>query len=193
MDGDGLGDGDLQGNGLISTLSCDNCPTFPNPDQVDTDCDDWGDECDNCPAIYNPDQEESEAGSDGFGDLCDNCLDRSNPGQEDGDLDAVGDLCDICPSSPDSSQSDQDGDGLGDACPDVVDPTQADEDGDGVGDACDASRRIRGGATSCAAIPAPGAGGWAALVLAGLALWRGRRRAPRAGPGDLKSAAERVR
>jgi len=51
----------------------------------------------------------------------------------DGDGDGVCDLADNCPAAPNPSQSDCDGDLIGDAC----DPDTADVDGDGVNDACD--------------------------------------------------------
>jgi hypothetical protein len=30
----------------------DNCPTTPNPDQIDTDSDEMGDACDRCPEVH---------------------------------------------------------------------------------------------------------------------------------------------
>ena len=47
----------------------DNCPLTPNPAQIDSDGDAYGDACDNCPIIYN--KHQLDADLDGIGDLCD--------------------------------------------------------------------------------------------------------------------------
>ena len=75
----------------------------------------------------------------GFGPV-DNCPVVPNATQTDTDGDLVGDACDNCPIAPNATQTDADGDGVGDACDDcpaVPNATQTDADGDGVGDACD--------------------------------------------------------
>jgi len=67
---------------------------------------------------------------DAFLDDVDNCPDTFNPTQTDTDGDGIGDLCD----------PDLDGDGdlnANDNCPYVSNANQADIDGDGIGDVCD--------------------------------------------------------
>jgi hypothetical protein len=105
IDGDGDGTGDL----------VDNCPTIPNPSQVDTDGDGTGDACD------------TDDDGDGLADGIDNCRLSANPSQADADADGVGDACDNCPGTTNAAQEDNDGDALGDIC----DP---DDDNDGVND-----------------------------------------------------------
>ena len=43
---------DRDNDGIIDEF--DNCPLYPNPNQLDEDFDGIGDECDNCPDDYNP-------------------------------------------------------------------------------------------------------------------------------------------
>lgn len=176
-DGDGvLEDGNAGAvacNAPLVTACDDNCPRVHNPDQVDTDNDGVGDACDldsdqdgvmndfpgnpllcisgenvgcddNCPDHANPTQVNSDLdlelafASLQKGDACDddldedqdnddvdNCLVIYNPTQTDADGDGLGNLCDICPAAADATQADSDGDGRGDACdtcPQVVSP-----------------------------------------------------------------------
>ena len=70
----------------------------------------------------------------------DNCPDVANTTQTDTDSDGLGDACDNCPSVWNSDQQDMDQDGAGDlcdSCPNTYDPTQTDSDSDGVGNVCD--------------------------------------------------------
>ncbi|WP_438010171.1 thrombospondin type 3 repeat-containing protein [Sorangium sp. So ce321] len=161
----------------------DNCPSAPNPDQVDTDTDGQGDACDpdddddgaadaidNCPLTANADQADLEG--DGAGDACDpdddgdgvpdggdNCPSVANAGQEnnpeESPPDQTGDACD----------GDDDNDALvdeADNCPLAPNPDQIDEDDDGRGDACDLNARdmdddgVEDGTDNCISVPNPG-------------------------------------
>nr|XP_054757138.1 thrombospondin-4-like [Lytechinus pictus] len=112
--------GRFHGYGLSITYGLkdwkDNCKFVYNPDQEDTDGDDFGDACDNCPFVTNPDQDDYD--KDGYGDECDN-------GESDVDGDSVHDYDDNCIFVPNAEQLDIDGDGEGDACDEDI-------DGDGI-------------------------------------------------------------
>ena len=165
VDGDELGDAcddDLDGDGYANDL--DTCRRNPDADQTDLDGDGQGNPCDldddgdgvadaadNCPLTPNTNQADFD--SDGAGDVCsdvdtdghldadDNCREVPNADQLNTDAthptlasrDALGDACD----------TDDDGDGLGDAvdnCDIDVNVCQWDDDTDNLGNSCDADR-----------------------------------------------------
>ncbi len=76
-------------------------------------------------------------------DVLDSCSRVANPwiAQVDSDSDGMGDLCDPCPYSALNDEADHDGVCTDvDNCPTVANPTQSDPEGDGIGDACDPDR-----------------------------------------------------
>jgi PKD repeat protein len=80
--------------------------------------------------VLNMPDPEHDPDGDGIRSEEDNCPEVSNPSQSDADGDGLGDLCD----------PDRDGDGAADSednCPREPNEDQLDTDGDGVGDECD--------------------------------------------------------
>ncbi len=119
----------------------DNCPNTTNVDQSDVDQDGIGDACDveECDGRDNDgdevvDEDFADDDDDGVADCVDIC--PSNP-DTDTDLDGLADCADACPFDP---FNDQDGDNVCgdiDNCPLAANFTQSDRDGDSVGDHCD--------------------------------------------------------
>ncbi|HEV8703287.1 MAG TPA: thrombospondin type 3 repeat-containing protein [Candidatus Polarisedimenticolia bacterium] len=111
-------DGDADGVGNL----CDNCPGVANSSQLDSDADGVGDTCDfddidfdgrvngvdNCPDVYNPVQVPASTAGTTKGEACFGTGDR--------DGDGVQDRLDKCVRTANPSQTDSDGDGIGDAC-----------------------------------------------------------------------------
>jgi Zn-dependent metalloprotease len=156
-DGDGIGDAcdsDRDGDGVPNTA--DNCRDRANPAQADFNHDGVGDACedsdhdtvrddrDNCQTVANQDQSDSD--SDAIGDACDADLDGDGfcqlpiaPGSLGIPPAGCPALTDNCPFVSNSTQSDADSDGFGDACdlcPNLADDGH-DNDKDHIGDACD--------------------------------------------------------
>ncbi len=104
--------GDTDKDGVPDAV--DNCPFKSNPDQVDDDGDNVGDDCDNCAPA------SCAALAQHPGVTC------TNPSQLDGDNDGAGDTCDLCPEVGNGSK------------------TQSDDDGDGVGNDCDTCAKPNG-------------------------------------------------
>jgi hypothetical protein len=102
-------DGDLDNDKIPD--SEDNCPTVPNPKQLDKDRDRVGDSCDNCIETFNPDQKDSNY--DGVGDACTCSADINGDGIV--DRDDLGELAAVY-GTPECSKAvacraDLDGDG----------------------------------------------------------------------------------
>ena len=170
LDGDGVGDAcdtDRDGDGVPN--DDDDCADVPGPASNngcpvvgDDDNDDDGilNHEDNCPDTPNPGQDDLD--DDGVGDVCDGDRDGDGTANEaDGCPDQPGPVSNGgCPSDPDA-----DGDGIDDEadnCPLTPNPTQTDLDGDGLGDACDADRdgdNVADEADECPDQPGPASNG----------------------------------
>jgi hypothetical protein len=127
----GAWDGEDIGGDIYVTM-------MPRTFYVDSDGDSRLDAGDNCPQTPNPDQ--SDADSDGAGDVCDECTDTDGDGYGDPGYPANTCSPDNCPNEYNADQADPDQDGVGtlcDNCPGVYNPDQLDSDHDNTGDACE--------------------------------------------------------
>jgi hypothetical protein len=127
----------------------DNCLTVSNPDQRNSDSDEFGDACDNCPTVANFDQANRDG--DSAGDLCDPDLDG----------DGIPNASDFCPYDA-GPNTDVDLDGVSDPCdncPTIANANQADGNAnlespvDGVGDSCDNCRKVYNPRISASSLP----------------------------------------
>ena len=138
-DGDGVGDnadlfptdpnetGDADGDGVGD--NSDSCTGFPN---TDTDSDGVCDDSDVCPT----DPDDLDDDNDGVCDVVDVCVGVDNV---DADGDQICDDLDVCEGN--DASGDQDADGYCDSddnCPADANASQTDTDGDDIGDACEA-------------------------------------------------------
>jgi hypothetical protein len=117
-------------NGATRTLSV--AIVIGPPFTSDIDLDGTPEICDVCPGTTDPAQTDSD--EDGIGDACDTC-----PGHAGDDADGDG-LCGNVDACPFDSANDVDGDdhcANADNCPGESNASQSDADGDLVGDACD--------------------------------------------------------
>ncbi len=154
IDGDALGDAcdpDIDGDEILNGV--DNCPTVSNINQNNLDGDAFGDVCDddddadevpdavdNCPAIANTDQKNSDAFmvGDSAGDACDH--DWDNDGLIDDGTHTLESQRDLCPRANSTSNTDSDGDDIGDVCdncPVTSNYDQLDTNNNGIGDVCE--------------------------------------------------------
>jgi hypothetical protein len=130
LDGDGYGHPGvviidcIQPDGYVSdSTDCNDSQGNVNPGQPEVLCDAIDNDCDplGTPDAPDPDGDGVDSCSvgdpgntDGIG--VDNCPTGYNPSQTDFDGDSIGDVCDNCPEVSNPGQGNADGDQLGDEC-----------------------------------------------------------------------------
>jgi len=150
--GDYDGDGpDTVGSGGMEGWPFDNCHGTVNPEQINTDGDQWGDACDNCDELYETHYpcDMTDASTCDTGAVCAVWASRVDAYtttmpvctlSPDFDGDGFGDYCDNCPEDENPLQTNSDTDVYGDECdncPEVWNGGQQDFDDDTWGDTCD--------------------------------------------------------
>jgi hypothetical protein len=139
---------DIDGDALSDGL--DNCPTVPNPSQVDFDLDAEGDVCDDdddndglldvAETTHGTNAFDPDTDGDGLTDGLEVWVLDTDPLNSDTDGDLLADGIDNCRRVFNPNQLDGDLDAVGDLCDNcrlTFNPDQANDDGDALGNVCE--------------------------------------------------------